>query len=268
MNCVLILKFIIPLIYQDGLIFLVFFVAAVVAPGLYGGYVGYYSQPSPLMPTPGIFGNPPFFPPSTVPDQTYSIASSVNQAASITSMAQTTAALANPTPCSPANMSVPSPSATSLSHTHAAAAGVSWTLASSLANNNSRNQQACSDAPAPPHAFQITMPPSSNALTPPPRSMPGRSSFQPAKRSGCFVKFPSAHSNLFCHDLPCCLFTGHCFGTCLVACPPFQASSPQPILSLSLTLTLFLSCSVMMSYNEIEVLPYCWRWKVRSCLPH
>lgn len=48
--------------------------AAVVPAGIYSGYMGYYSQqpvPNPLMPTPGLFGNPPFFPPSTLPDQTY-----------------------------------------------------------------------------------------------------------------------------------------------------------------------------------------------------
>ncbi|KAK8396428.1 hypothetical protein O3P69_005465 [Scylla paramamosain] len=145
--------------------------AAVVPPGLYGGYVGYYSQPSPLMPTPGLFGNPPFFPPSTVPEQTYSIASSVNQGAGVTTIAQaSTGSIANPTPCSPATISVPSPSATSLAHSHAVG---SWSVSSSMAGSN-RTQQTCSDVPAPPHAFQIAMPPTSNALTPPPRSsMPG-----------------------------------------------------------------------------------------------
>ncbi|KAG0717434.1 E3 SUMO-protein ligase RanBP2 [Chionoecetes opilio] len=123
------------------------------------------------MPTPGLFGNPPFFPPSTIPDQTYSLASTANQGASITSMAQTTAALANPTSCSLATITVPSPSATTLGHSHVTASG-NWTVANTMAGTPSRLQQACGDAPAPPHAFQITMPPSSSTLTPPPRAMP------------------------------------------------------------------------------------------------
>ncbi|XP_050685892.1 E3 SUMO-protein ligase RanBP2-like isoform X2 [Eriocheir sinensis] len=141
--------------------------AAVVPPGLYGSYVGYYSQPSPLMPTPGLFGNPPFFPPSTVPEQTYSIASSVNQSGGMSSMAQTTA-----TPCSPASITVPSPATTSLPYSQATTG--SWSVASSLGNNNTGKGQS-GDSPAPAHAFQIAMPPSSSStLTPPPRtSMPG-----------------------------------------------------------------------------------------------
>ncbi|XP_069959256.1 E3 SUMO-protein ligase RanBP2 isoform X4 [Cherax quadricarinatus] len=157
--------------------------AAVVPQGLYGSYVGYYGQqpvPSPLMPTPGLFGNPPFFPPSTMPEQSFSMAASVTQGPSISTLSQASTSLVTPTLGSPAGIAVKEPiSSPSISATQCIPASslgsISWSLATSIASVTTAGTSSSRlpEAAAPAHAFQITMPPVSNALTPPPRSMPG-----------------------------------------------------------------------------------------------
>ncbi|KAK8724994.1 hypothetical protein OTU49_011020 [Cherax quadricarinatus] len=156
--------------------------AAVVPQGLYGSYVGYYGQqpvPSPLMPTPGLFGNPPFFPPSTMPEQSFSMAASVTQGPSISTLSQASTSLVTPTLGSPAGIAVKEPiSSPSISATQCIPASslgsISWSLATSIASVTTAGTSSSRlpEAAAPAHAFQITMPPVSNALTPPPRSMP------------------------------------------------------------------------------------------------
>lgn len=133
----------------------------------------------------------------------------------MSTIAQTTA-----TPCSPASITVPSPATSTLPYSQATTG--SWNVTSSLANNNSGKSQP-GDSPAPAHAFQIAMPPSSSStLTPPPRtSMPGRSSSIPGHKSYPITRFLII---LFCHDLNSSVPSlspsrpvGHCFSTRLVA---------------------------------------------------
>ncbi|XP_042203503.1 ranBP2-like and GRIP domain-containing protein 3 isoform X1 [Homarus americanus] len=144
--------------------------ATVVSTGLYGGYINYYNQqavPSPLMPTPGLFGNPPFFPPSTMPEQSFSMSTSMSEGATISTLAQTNTSMVTPALASPASITVKDP-VTSQSGMFSTQ---NWNLATTGASNN----RLPPDASPPAHAFQIAMPPVSNALTPPPRSVPGES---------------------------------------------------------------------------------------------
>ncbi|KAK4319922.1 hypothetical protein Pmani_009183 [Petrolisthes manimaculis] len=149
---------------------------AVVTPGLYGSYMGYYGQqpvPSPLMPTPGLFGNPPFFPPSTLPDQSFSMASSVSQVGAVSSMSQVSSTLMTPS----SRMTVKEPSGSPIVSASQGGDGsqggglnMNWSVAVAPGTPATPKSQAGEICDQPPHAFQITMPPTSATLTPPPRS--------------------------------------------------------------------------------------------------
>ncbi|XP_066979899.1 E3 SUMO-protein ligase RanBP2 isoform X2 [Macrobrachium rosenbergii] len=175
--------------------------AAVVPPGLNNYYVNYYDQQVPYYrPSPGFLRFPPFSPPSTLAEQSYSITTSVGQAPGVSTIAQASAAIVTPTPSSPATIvskdPVPSSPATAglslaqgISHTNFSS--LSWTMATTTSSTkNISGTVETTSAPA--HNYQIAMPITCTALTPPPGSTPGEplSLSLPCSTTGLLANVP------------------------------------------------------------------------------
>ncbi|KAK7072855.1 hypothetical protein SK128_020456 [Halocaridina rubra] len=177
--------------------------AAVVPPGL--NSIFYYDQqqiPYNYRPSASFLRFPPFSPPSTLADQAYSLSSTVAQAAVISTLAQASGAVVTPTPSSASAVNkeaVPSPAA-GISVAQGISQGnfnsLSWTVTPTLHATSVSSPDVVSSKEAtstPAHNYQIAMPITVSALTPPPGSTPGEQSSLslPCSTAGLLANVPA-----------------------------------------------------------------------------
>ncbi|CAL4133606.1 unnamed protein product, partial [Meganyctiphanes norvegica] len=136
--------------------------AGVVPAGMYSPYVyGYSQQPSPLLSNPGLFGTnqPPFFPPSTIGDQTYCNLSTSSSSQAISAMPSFSATVAS--------SNLPASSSSNWTSIASSLAATSHSTAKVITSISPVKNKLSGGLDGGPHPFQISMPSIPASITPP-----------------------------------------------------------------------------------------------------